>query len=299
MNSKAFLRSSLSRTFAALALLVTPLLGGCAASGPEMSRGAMAAPAAPAQPVLSKSLFARDPSGSITEDDLQKVLSTGIDIAFPARVGVLPLEKPFDPSGKVSVATRSVASKDLARALVKFPQFSQVSDVSTDLQTVGGIEGLRTIAARYRLRYLVLYSEHFEDDTHVNAWGILYPTIIGIFVTPSVTVASHGIAEADLIDVRTGTILASSIEPLEVDSNQLVVGAARKHRKLQKGAAEGAAAELAQDLTSQVRGLLAICDEARNGKHVSHFLPPPVDLDAPVAGPLPGPVSAPGAKSSP
>jgi rhombotail lipoprotein len=270
----------------ALSMALSTSIGvaGCG-SAPAQIAEANAPASAPAAPVLAKSLFLS--SGAITEDDLQKVLSTGIDLAFPARVGVLPVAKPFDPNADVSISLRTVASRDLARSLEKTPAFSQVSNISTDLPTQGGIDGLRAIAARYRLRYIVLYSERFEDETHVNGWAALYPTILGIFITPSVTVESRGIAEADLVDVRTGTILASSIQPLHVDSSTFVVGAGRHHRDLQHEAAEVAAPELAKDLAMQTNALVAFAEEARASRPASRYLPPPVDLDVPILGPKP------------
>ena len=129
---------------------------------------------------------------------------------------MVPLAEAFDPHAPVSIGTRSVAARDLATALSGGPHYSHVSDVSTELPNTGGIEGLRLIAARYRLRYLLLYSERFQDSTHLNGWAWLYPTVIGMFVAPGVTVESSGLVQADLLDVRTGTILFSVVEPMEV-----------------------------------------------------------------------------------
>lgn len=245
---------------------------------------AMAAPAAPpaAPEVLSRSLF--NANGAVSEDDLQKVLSTGIDLAFPARVGVLPVAQSFSAGGDVSVSLRTVSSRDFAKSLSKSPAFSQVSNISTDLPSQGGIEGLRAIAARYRLRYIVLYSERFEDDTHVNGWAAFYPTIIGIFITPSVTLSSTGVAEADLIDVRTGTILASAIQPLHVDEVTFAVGSGRELREAQHDVAAAAAPDLALDLAAQTGAIVAYAEEARKHDRTSLYLPPPVDLGAPVIG---------------
>src|SRR5262245_27115313 len=222
----------LSMKYVAGALALAGLLcacGGAQPAGLEMAEDAP--PAAAPVPVLTESQFTKDAAGALTEDQLQKVLSTAIDLQFPARVGVVPLAKSFEPGEKVSIATRSVAARDLAHSLIGSPHFTHVSDISTELPNVGGIEGLRTLAARYRLRYLLLYSERFEDDTHLNGWAWLYPTVIGMFIAPGVTVESQGIAQADLLDVRTGTILFSVVQPIDVSEHSLMVGAARSHRE--------------------------------------------------------------------
>lgn len=261
-------------------LPIVALLSGCAASPAHPAMVAESAPmaAAPAPQVLQRSLFAKDSSGSLGENDIQKVLETPIDLQFPARVGVVPLAEPFDPAGKVSLSTRSIASRDLARALSGHPQYSNVSDISTELPNTGGIEGLRVIAARYRMRYLLLYSERFQDSTHLNGWAWLYPTIIGMFVAPGVTVESQGIAQADLLDVRTGTILFSVVQPIEVSEHSLMVGAARTHREHQLEAAAKAAKLLAKRVAASTNELVAWADEAAAGRGQgrTRILPAPV-----------------------
>ncbi len=268
----------------ALSLLaLTPGCGAAPSHGhPARAAEVAAAPAAP--PVLSRSLFARDPSGALSEADLQKVLEAPVDLQFPARVGVVPLARPFDPSGPVNVATRSIAAQNLARSLVGAPYFSHVSDVSTDLPNVGGIEGLRALAARYRLRYLLLYSETFEDETHLNGWAWLYPTVLGMFVAPGVTVKSQGIAQADLLDVRTGTVLFSVVEPMVISEVELMVGAGRSHRELQASAAAAAAKSLAKRVGLQTTALVAFADASSRGEEGprTRLLPAPIAL-GPVA----------------
>lgn len=264
----------LLRQVPTLACLVA-VATGCAAAPATVA--APAEPPASAAPVLDRSLFGSN--GSLSEDDLQRVLSSAIDLQFPARVGVVPLAEPFDPGHDPSIAVRSVASRHFAKRLRGSEHFTHVSDISTDLPNIGGLEGLRAIAARYRLRYLLLYSERFEDATHLNGWAWLYPTFIGMFVAPGVTVESYGLAQADLVDVRTGTVLFSVIEPMAVSSNELMIGAAREHEVEQALAAEDAAHALATDVHQQVRALLAFADEAAAtaGTRTARILPAPVE----------------------
>lgn len=253
------------------------LVAGCAAAPHQAMEPSAPAQAAPAPRPLSRSYFTKDASGALTEGEMQHVLETPIDLQFPARVGVVPLAEAFDAHGKPSIHTRAVASREFAATLAQNPSFSHVSDVSTELPNTGGIEGLRLIAARYRLRYLVLYTERFEDDTHLNGLAWLYPTVLGMFVSPGVTVESRGLAQADLLDVRTGTILFSVVEPMHVKSMQLMVGAGRAHKNLQAQAAADAARRLAKSVTLQTHQMLAYADSTpAEGKRTLRLLPAPV-----------------------
>jgi hypothetical protein len=256
------------------------LLSGCAA-GAQRSVAAPAAPAGPAPvPVLTTSLYSKDSSGALSEEQIQRVLGSAVDLQFPARVGVVPLADAFDPKGPVSIGTRSIAAKSFARSLQGNANFTHVSDVSTDLPNTGGIEGLRVLAARYRLRYLLLYSERFEDATHLNGWAWLYPTFVGMFIAPGVTVQSHGMAQADLLDVRTGSILFSVIQPIEVSGEELMIGASRAHREHQAEASQKAARELAKQVAVQTNALLAYADEAtaNRAQAKTRVMPPPISI---------------------
>lgn len=265
------------RTVLAFAALASTLFG-CAAMEPHAPSVApqVAAAPAPMPAPINRSLFAKDSSGALSEGDIQKILEAPLDLELPARVGVVPLAKPFDPEGSVTLVTRANASRDLARSLIGHPYFSHVSDVSTELPNSGGLEGLRVIAARYRMRYLLLYTERFQDDTHVNGWAWLYPTIIGMFVAPGVTVSSSGLLQADLFDVRTGTILFSVVQPVQVNENERMIGAARAHKEHQAEAASEAAKLLARQVAKQVNELVAAADNADKTERKARLLPPPV-----------------------
>jgi len=271
-----------------LAAAVSATLLGCGSAAPGVHEPMMpAAPpmAAPMPAPIAKSLFAKDSSGSLSESDLQKILEAPLDLEFPARVGVVPLATPFDPQGPVTLATRATASRDLARGLIGNPQFSHVSDVSTELPNGGGLEGLRVIAARYRMRYLLLYTERFQDDTHMNGWAWLYPTVIGMFAAPGVTVHSKGLLQADLFDVRTGTILFSVIQAMEVTETERMIGAGRAHKEHQAAAASAAAKSLAKMVAKQVNELVAAADEAATTERKVHMLPAPVLPQGGATGP--------------
>jgi hypothetical protein len=42
-----------------------------------------------------------------------------------------------------------------------------------------GMEALREVAARYRLRYVLLYREIIRPRTRLNGWAWTYPTLLG------------------------------------------------------------------------------------------------------------------------
>lgn len=269
------------------ALFLSLSVAGCAATPSAEPQMPMAAQAPAPVPVLTQSVFSKDANGSLSENDLQKVMEAALDIQLPARIGVVPLASPYDPKGTVAIQVRSAASRSLARALSGDVHFSHVSDVSTELPNVGGLEGLRAIAARYRLRYLLLYSERFEDETHVNGWAWLYPTVIGMFVAPGVTVKSRGIAQVDLLDVRTGTILFSGVQPMRVSDEQQMIGAARAHRELQEQASNEAAKALSKLVKAQMIELVAASDELGKSHRMTRYLPPPVEPVIPYSPPAP------------
>jgi hypothetical protein len=271
-----------------LSALLSMAATGCAAPKMDMAPRApvqAAAPEAPAPAVQERSFYARDANGSLTEDQLQKVLAMPIDLQLPARVGVVALGRPYDASEGAHVRARGVAARRLAKALVGGDVFSHVTDMSTDLPRAEGIEGLRVLASRYRLRYLLLYTERFEDDTHANGWAALYATGIGVLLAPGVTVESHGIAQVDLLDVRTGTILFSVVEPMHVRSQQLVVAASRAHLDKQHEEIGRAVDRLSRRVASQAQALVRWADESAANPPPRRILPAPVLLDPPAVAP--------------
>ena len=113
------------------------------------------------------------------------------------------------------------------------------------------------------MRYLLLFSERIEDETHANGWAWTYPTIVGMFVTPGVTVQSRGVVQADLLDVRTGTVLFSVVEPMYVSgAKKLMIGAGRAHRDLQARASTEAAKRLALKVSAQTNALVAFAEDS-------------------------------------
>lgn len=260
-------------------LLLSLSLLGCGAQAAQHAVAPSAPPAA--VPVLSHSLYSKDPSGSLSEGDLQTILATAIDLQLPARVGVVPLAEPYNPKASVSITTRHLAARDFAAGITGSKWYSQVSDVSTDLPNVGGLEGLRVIAARYRVRYLLLFSQRFDDATHLNGWAWTYPTVVGMFLAPGVTVESHGVVQADLLDVRTGTILFTAVEPVHVKGVEWMIGAGRSHKTAQDAAASLGAKSLAKRVLTETEALVRFADNYAQEKAKVRIIPSPVQAAAP------------------
>ncbi len=89
-----------------------------------------------------------------------------------------------------------------------------------------------------------------------------------MFAAPGVTVESSGLVQADLLDVRTGTILFSVVEPMAVHGKEWMIGAGRSHRELQGEAASAAAKKLARRVAEQTNALVAYAErmgDARRG----------------------------------
>jgi hypothetical protein len=120
-----------------------------------------------------------------------------------------------------------------------------------------GIEGLRTIAARYRLRYLVVCSTDWVDTSHLNNWAWLYATGIGVLAAPGYTVSSRGMVQASLFDVKTGTVLFTAGEPVETSRRTWLIGSAREQDTAERDATTEAARRLAGHFLTRTEQLVA------------------------------------------
>ena len=76
---------------AVVSLCLMVVLSACGAKMRMASAPMAAAGSAPMPAPLDRSLFARDPGGALSEDALQKILASPIELELPARVGVLPI----------------------------------------------------------------------------------------------------------------------------------------------------------------------------------------------------------------
>jgi hypothetical protein len=164
------------------------------------------APTAP--PPLDRSVFARDPNGQLSEEMLQKILGSPIELDLPSRVGVLPIITATDWRGPSPDFERVPAGvSPLVARLRKDAAFSLVTEMMPIPSGALGMEALREAAARYRLRYIVLYREVLAKKHHLNAWAWGYATAVGALFLPGKQHEVYGYIEATMFDVKTGLLM--------------------------------------------------------------------------------------------
>ena len=238
---------------------------------------------APAPPLLANDFFSRDGSGSIGEDDLKTVLAAPVLLEAEARIGVIQVVDGYQTdTGMPLVDVPAV----LTQALQAAGLFDVATEISTDWPADRGIPGLRELAARYRSDYVLLYRHRFVDETYANAWGWLYPTVVGIFVAPAHTLEATGVLEATLFDVKTGTILFTAFERVRGASKESIWHKDRKRRDLKEELMSAHAEALADAVVSQCRMLAAARDELQKMAVVAAEDAPP-EGESPVASLVP------------
>jgi hypothetical protein len=193
---------------AAVVAVLGLVLGSAACSSSAMMASRAMAPGAPGASLpLARSLFARDPSGQLTEDALQQILAAPIELDLPSRVGVLPIQTATDwrgpgPDDRVPAGVAGFVDK-----LRRDPAFSLVTQTMVIPSGALGMEALRENAARYRLRYLLLYREVIARTVRLDVWALGYATVVGALFLPGKRHEVHGYLEATMFDVKTGLLL--------------------------------------------------------------------------------------------
>ncbi len=234
-----------------LVLLFGLVTLGCGASQ-KMATSAIAAGQAPAMPnappPLERSLFDRNPSGALTEDSLQRILAAPIELELPARVGFIPIMTARDWRGPSPDDRVPTGVEPLIRSLRKSPHFTLLTQTMVIPSGALGMEALREIAARYRLRYVMLYREVLANDSMLTAiaWG--YATIVGALFLPGNRQEVWGYTELSMFDVKTGTLMFTTRRAIAASqtTNQW-----HKKQKLEKLASH-AIAKFAPDLARDV-----------------------------------------------
>lgn len=220
------------------------------------AQASMAAPAAP--PPLDRSVFARDPSGQLSEDALQKILASPIELDLPSRVGVLPIITATDwrgPSPDYERVPPGVSP--LVMRLRKDPAFSLVTEMMPIPSGALGMEALREVSARYRLRYVILYREVLAKKAHHGAWAWVYATGVGALVAPGRINEVYGYIEATMFDVKTGLLMFTTRRAVMGSEETNEWHAADKLAKLASLTSSKAAPELAVDVLADVRRFAA------------------------------------------
>lgn len=200
--------SLIRRSLPLLVLSIVVALAGCGASKLRMASAPMAPGEAMPPPVpLERSVFARDPSGQLSEDALQKILAAPIELDLPARVGVVPVLTATDWRGPSPDYLVPAGVAPFVARLRGSEPFTLVTEVMAIPSGALGMEALREIAARYQLRYVILYREVIKKDRRLNktAWG--YVTGLGALFLSGQKHQVYGFIEASLFDVKTGLLL--------------------------------------------------------------------------------------------
>jgi hypothetical protein len=233
-----------------LALGCLSTLVGCAHVGPTATL-----PRLDLGPGPVKDLFRTDTTSTLSEEQLQSILDAPVFLGDKSRVGVLQVSTHYalDTDNLVSGVPA-----ELNQALEKSGLFDACTEVASDWPTDSGVAGLRELAARYRVSYLLLYRQRFAEKTWWNGWGWLAPTVVGALVAPNQTLASDGILEATLFDVRRGTLVFSAFERVHATRNDNVWNDDLKMEAMEKELAEQAAAKLSEQVVDKARRLAAL-----------------------------------------
>lgn len=235
-------------------VLVQSLIG-CAAApmmAPVMEPVRVQQQAAPSAQPLENNYFASDRTGNLSEEQLRKILDAPVFLEDKARVGIVPVATAYELDGDIPLVKVPHALSD---ALESTGYFEVTTEVSTDWPSTRSIAGLRELAARYRVKYLLLYRHRFVDRARPNAWSLSWLTLVGGMMTPARTLEAAGVMEASLFDVRTGTILFTVFERVDGAEKVTIWQNDRKRRTLKEGLlAEGTRA-LADQVVHKVQGL--------------------------------------------
>jgi hypothetical protein len=241
----------------ALACVIS-LAAGCAGQ----HQAAVEAPTVSANtPALTQSLFARDPSGHLTEEQIQTILASPLELDLPARVGVLPVVEAEDwrgPGPDYEIPGGAVSR--LAKNLPSERAFSLVTEMLPIPSGALGMEALREIAARYKLRYIVLYRENVRRRIRANPWAAGYVTLLGMLFLPGSTLRVDGSVEASLFDVKTGLLLFTVRRRVAAARGSNLWYRADKLDELQAALAGEVATKLAGDVR---RALFAYAEATR------------------------------------
>ena len=265
----------------AIVLLVTA----CAAGAHKMASAPMSAPMPNAPPPpLERSLFARDPNGQLSEDALQKILASPIELDLPSRVGVLPIITAHDwrgPGPDIDHVPPGVGP--LVARLRKDPAFSLVTEMMPIPSGALGMEALRESAARYRLRYVILYREVLAKEQRATAWAIGYATLLGLFFLPGNQHEVYGYIEASMFDVKTGLLMFTTRRSVVASQQTNPWYSGDKLEKLAAKTTSRFAPDLATDMLVDVRRFAA----AAVVENVKHGMPPEPIVAVPPPMPVP------------
>jgi hypothetical protein len=243
------------------AVVVVCLFVGAAGCGAaSMASRAMAPSAAmaanatsPPPPPLDRSLFARDPNGQLAEDALQRILAAPIELDLPSRVGVLPIHTATDWRGPSPDDRVPAGVPGFVDRLRRDAAFSLVTQTMVIPSGALGMEALREIAGRYRLRYLLLYREVLAKADRLDAWAIGYATLVGALFLPGKHQEVYGYIEASMFDVKTGLLMFTTRRAITASQQTNEWHTDVKREQLAARAVSKFSPELAADVLADLR----------------------------------------------
>jgi hypothetical protein len=256
-----------SRAFVFVCLL---FITACAVGGRKMSSARMAAEpaAAAAMPApLDRSVFDKNPHGQLTEDAIQKILASPIELSLPSRVGVLPIATARDWRGPSPDDRVPAGVPNFVDTLRRDAAFSLVTQTMVIPSGALGMEALREVAARYRLRYLLLYREVLAKKTRLNPWAAGYATVVGAFFLPGQKHEVFGYIEASMFDVKTGLLMFTTRRAITAQQNANVWYGDVKLDRLASNATSKFSVDLAADVLTDLRrfAAAAVAENAHRG----------------------------------
>lgn len=283
-----------NRYGAALALgaLLTLAAAGCA--GPK---GKVARPEVKQSGELDRSLFSKDPAGYMSEDAIQAILARPLEIELPARVGILPITPARDWKGP------GPAHDDAPPAVAAFADelrggepFTMVTEMMAIPSGALGMEALREIAARYKLRYVILYRENITRKRKTNAWTLGYLTVVGALFMPGDTLEIDGYIEASMFDVKTGLLMFTARERVRRSRRHNPWHTDDKLAEMQRRIALDTASEMAREIRTGIHAYQAAVAAEEQRRSSPEAPATPAD---PAAEPTAETTAGPGSTASP
>jgi hypothetical protein len=249
-------------------LISVVFITGCGAQKMASAPMSANAPAAmPSAPPLDRSLFDRNPNGALTEDALQKILAAPIELELPARVGLIPIMTATDWRGPGPDHRVPSGVEPLLKELRKQQAFSLLTQTMVIPSGALGMEALREIAARYRLRYTLLYREVLATESVFNAFAVGYMTGVGAFFLPGKQQEVWGYTEVSMFDVKTGTLMFTTRRAISASQRTNQWHQKAKLEKLASRAIARFAPDLARDMMADLHNFAsaAVAENARRG----------------------------------
>lgn len=249
-------------------LLLLLVFTACAASARMHSAPIAAAPSQVQVQPLEQSLFSKDPNGKLSEEDLQRIIASPIELDLPARVGVMAVGTDIDWRGPAPDRRVPAGLGPLVERLRKDASFSLVTQTMVIPSGALGMEALRENAARYRLRYLILYREAVAKKQTLGPWAWGYVTGIGALFLPGHEHEVYGYMEASMFDVKTGLLMFTTRRAVTANETTNSWHTDAKLDRLAANALAKYAPELAGDVLSDLRRFAAAA-QAETDKRVA------------------------------